>query len=233
MLGTSEFGPQGEPPEAMQALGEGYSVVKLRGLPWNVTVDDITTFLAPIAVPQGGVHLMNGANGRPSGLAYVELSSEADQKEAMLKDKQSIGGRYIDIFSCSQNELQARLAGGLERGSWFKMASTLSDDTAPSASLDCLKARAAPTHPGAQPEPLGSLPWPQELASGRPKVEDVPLSTTRRQAPRRQARAGRAAARRARAEQPRRAGRAAGRRMLRDRRRGRRAGGLRGERDAR
>ena len=59
------------------------------------------------------------------------------------------------------------------------MASTLSDDTAPSASLDCLTARAAPTHPGAQPEPLGSLPWPQELASGRPKVEDSPLSTPR------------------------------------------------------
>ena len=59
------------------------------------------------------------------------------------------------------------------------MASTLSDDTAPSAALDRLKARAAPTRPGAQPEPLGSLPWPQELASGRPKVEDFPLSTTR------------------------------------------------------
>ena len=31
---------------------------------------------------------MNGANGRPSGLAYVELGSEEGQKEAMLKDKQ-------------------------------------------------------------------------------------------------------------------------------------------------
>ena len=40
-------------------------------------------------------------------------------------------------------------------------------------------ARAAPTHPRAQPEQLGGLPWPQELASGRPKVEDFPLSTTR------------------------------------------------------
>ena len=52
------------------------------------------------------------------------------------------------------------------------MASTLSDDTAPSASLDHLEARAAPTQPRALPEPLGSLPWPQKLASGRPKVED-------------------------------------------------------------
>ena len=89
---------------------------------------------------------MNGANGRPSGLAYVELSTEEDQvkreerrtrtrhptitrltyishpsfalsqAEALRRDKQSIGGRYIDVFACSQTELQARLAGGLERG---------------------------------------------------------------------------------------------------------------------
>jgi hypothetical protein len=91
-------------------------VIKLRGLPWNVTIEDIHTFLTNINVPQGGVHLMNGANGRPSGLAYVELSSEDDQAEALRRDKQSIGGRYIDVFACSQTELQARLAGGLERG---------------------------------------------------------------------------------------------------------------------
>ena len=59
------------------------------------------------------------------------------------------------------------------------MASTLSDDTAPSASLGHLEAQAAPTHPRAPPEPLGSSPWPQELASGRPKVEGSPLSTAR------------------------------------------------------
>jgi len=67
-------------------------------------------------VPAGGIHLMNGANGRPSGLAYVELNSEEDQTESVKRDKQSIGGRYIDVFACTQNELQARLAGGLERG---------------------------------------------------------------------------------------------------------------------
>ena len=60
------------------------------------------------------------------------------------------------------------------------MASTLSDDSAPSASLDHLEAQAAPTHPKAPPEHLGSLPWPQEPATGRPKVEDSPLSTSRR-----------------------------------------------------
>ena len=42
--------------------------------------------------------------------------------------------------------------------SWFKMASALSEDTAPSASLNCLTAQAAPTHPRAPPEQLGGLP---------------------------------------------------------------------------
>lgn len=115
MLG-GEGGANAGAPQAQSALGEGFSVIKLRGLPWNVTLEDIHTFLTNITVPQGGVHLMNGANGRPSGLAYVELSTEEDQAEALRRDKQSIGGRYIDVFACSQTELQARLAGGLERG---------------------------------------------------------------------------------------------------------------------
>ena len=48
-------------------------------------------------------------------------------------------------------------------------------DTAPSASLEHLKARGSPTHPGAPMEPRGSLAWPQEPASGRPKEEDFSL----------------------------------------------------------
>ena len=89
MLGseTLNLAQGGEGAEQAVALGEGYFVIKLRGLPWGVTIEDIVTFLAPIPVPQGGVHLMNGANGRPSGLACVELGSEEAQKEALLKDK--------------------------------------------------------------------------------------------------------------------------------------------------
>ena len=32
-----------------------------------------------------------------------------------------------------------------------------------------MKAQVAPTQPGARPQQLGSSPWPQPLASGRPK----------------------------------------------------------------
>ena len=51
---------------------------------------------------------------------------------------------------------------------------TLSEDGAPSASLDHRKARVVPTHPGAPPEQLGSAPWPQQPASGRPEGEEHP-----------------------------------------------------------
>ena len=71
------------------------------------------------------------------------------------------------------------------RASWLKMASTLSDDTAPPASLGHLKAQAAPMHPGATPEPLGSSAWPQQPASACARDEDVSLSTTRRMRSRR------------------------------------------------
>ena len=70
----------------------------------------------------------------------------------------------------------------LPRG-WLKVPPALPDDTAPSASLDHLRAQAAPEHPRLKPEPLGSLPRPQEPCSGRSKVEDFPLSTSRPRRP--------------------------------------------------
>ena len=59
------------------------------------------------------------------------------------------------------------------------MPSALSEDTASSASLGHLKAPAAPTQPGAPPPQRGGSPWAQHPASGRPKAEDLPLSTSR------------------------------------------------------
>ena len=67
----------------------------------------------------------------------------------------------------------------LENGRHPVMASTLLEDGAPSASLHRRKAPAAPAHPGAPPEHLGSSPWPRQSTSGRPTVTESPLSTRR------------------------------------------------------
>ena len=54
-------------------------------------------------------------------------------------------------------ELKINAREKKSRGGW-KGPSTLSEDSAPSASPDHLKARAAPARPGAPPEQLGSSP---------------------------------------------------------------------------
>ncbi len=60
------------------------------------------------------------------------------------------------------------------------MPSDLPENSAPPASLDHLKARAAPTQPGAGPEQLGSSAWTQERASGCAQAEDLQLSSARK-----------------------------------------------------
>ena len=62
---------------------------------------------------------------------------------------------------------------------WLKVASTLSEDTAPPARLVAPKAQAASSEPRAQAKQLEGLPWSQYLASGRPRIELFPLSNTR------------------------------------------------------
>ena len=72
-------------------------------------------------------------------------SMEADEYVEFLQDTASLVTRTTqagEVVWC---------------GSRFQMASLLPEDSAPSASLDHLKAPPAPAHPGAPPERLGSL----------------------------------------------------------------------------
>ena len=60
------------------------------------------------------------------------------------------GSRAEAAFALLEGEVT--LSTKRRQGSGRNMPSTLSEDTAPSASLGRLKAQAAPTHPGEQPE---------------------------------------------------------------------------------
>ncbi|CAG9764928.1 unnamed protein product [Ceutorhynchus assimilis] len=81
---------------------DGY-VVKLRGLPWSATVDDILKFLGDIGVDK--VHLTLSKEGRPSGEAFVELETEEDLMRAEEKDKKHMGSRYIEVFKVNRAEM--------------------------------------------------------------------------------------------------------------------------------
>lgn len=66
--------------------GEGF-VVKLRGLPWSCSVEDVQNFLSDCTIRDGaaGVHFIYTREGRQSGEAFVELESEDDVKMALKK----------------------------------------------------------------------------------------------------------------------------------------------------
>ena len=77
--------------------GEGF-VVKLRGLPWSCSVEDVQNFLSDCTIHDGvaGVHFIYTREGRQSGEAFVELESEDEVKLALKKDRETMGHRYVE-----------------------------------------------------------------------------------------------------------------------------------------
>ncbi|XP_003271210.1 heterogeneous nuclear ribonucleoprotein F [Nomascus leucogenys] len=86
--------------------GEGF-VVKLRGLPWSCSIEDVQNFLSDCTIHDGaaGVHFIYTREGRQSGEAFVELGSEDDVKMALKKDRESMGHRYIEVFKSHRTEM--------------------------------------------------------------------------------------------------------------------------------
>lgn len=78
--------------------------LRLRGLPFSATVQDVLDFLrehAAFVVP-GGVHMVFNTQGRPSGDAYVQLiSPECAMTATNDLHRQHMGERYIEVFPCS------------------------------------------------------------------------------------------------------------------------------------
>nr|CAD7392308.1 unnamed protein product [Timema cristinae] len=92
----------------MSGLGEYEDVIKLRGLPWSASIDEILKFFGECKIKDGklGIHMTMSAEGRPSGEAYVEFDSEEDIENALKKDLQRMGHRYIEVFKVKRSEME-------------------------------------------------------------------------------------------------------------------------------
>ena len=100
-----------------QAPGEnveeksGIAALRLRGLPFSVTIQDVLAFFAQYEVADlisdgpGAAHLLPKANGRPSGQAVVQMRSRKDAETAQKKlNHQWVGSRYIEVFVYGEDE---------------------------------------------------------------------------------------------------------------------------------
>ncbi|XP_031489312.1 uncharacterized protein LOC116256907 [Nymphaea colorata] len=81
-------------------------VLKLRGLPFSATKEDILDFFKDFEVSEDNVHMVFNSDGRATGEAFVEFASAEDSKAAMIKDRMSIGSRYIELFPSSHDEAE-------------------------------------------------------------------------------------------------------------------------------
>ncbi|XP_019361719.1 PREDICTED: heterogeneous nuclear ribonucleoprotein H isoform X1 [Gavialis gangeticus] len=86
--------------------GEGY-VVKVRGLPWSCSAEEVERFFSECKILNGasGIRFIYTREGRPSGEAFVELETEEDVKLALKKDRETMGHRYVEVFKSNNVEM--------------------------------------------------------------------------------------------------------------------------------
>lgn len=85
------------------SAGSGDNIVRLRGLPWSTRESELREFLSACNIK--AIHFTFTREGRASGEAYVELETEQDTQLALLKHKQNLKNRYIEVLTAKRTEM--------------------------------------------------------------------------------------------------------------------------------
>uniref|UniRef100_A0A8B9RCH1 Epithelial splicing regulatory protein 2 n=1 Tax=Astyanax mexicanus TaxID=7994 RepID=A0A8B9RCH1_ASTMX len=88
---------------------ENQVIIRMRGLPFTATQQDVIGFLGPDSpVTDGteGLLFVKFPDGRPTGDAFVLFACEQYAQNALKKHKQILGKRYIELFRSTAAEVQ-------------------------------------------------------------------------------------------------------------------------------
>ncbi|KAJ8333774.1 hypothetical protein SKAU_G00410930 [Synaphobranchus kaupii] len=88
---------------------ENQVIIRMRGLPFTATPEDVLGFLGPeCPVTDGseGLLFVKYPDGRPTGDAFVLFACEEYTQNALKKHKQILGKRYIELFRSTAAEVQ-------------------------------------------------------------------------------------------------------------------------------
>lgn len=98
---------------------ENQVIIRMRGLPFTATPQDVLTFLgpeSPVTDSNEGLLFVKYPDGRPTGDAFVLFSCEEYAQNALKKHKQILGKRYIELFRSTAAEVQqVNFKNGLSR----------------------------------------------------------------------------------------------------------------------
>lgn len=79
------------------------SVIRMRGIPFSSLEGDVVEFFAQVSAKPARVHLIREDGiGRPSGMAFVEFSTEEESQSAMMCNRKNMGTRYIELFRAKE-----------------------------------------------------------------------------------------------------------------------------------
>uniref|UniRef100_A0A0E0MIH6 RRM domain-containing protein n=1 Tax=Oryza punctata TaxID=4537 RepID=A0A0E0MIH6_ORYPU len=96
--------PRPKKPSEDKSSMEYTEVLKLRGLPYSATTEDIIKFFVEYELTEENVHIAYRPDGKATGEAYVEFPTAEVAKTAMCKDKMTIGTRYVELFPSTPEE---------------------------------------------------------------------------------------------------------------------------------
>lgn len=91
--------------EVSMSYDENVGVVKLRGLPYSCTDEDIREFFKGFSIKKDGIKRAVRA-GRPSGECCVIFDNREQAYSAMSLNMEKIGSRFIEVFLSNLKELE-------------------------------------------------------------------------------------------------------------------------------
>lgn len=92
------------------APASGSCVLKLKGLPYSTTEQDVYNFFHGFRMRR--VAFVLEADGRPSGLAFAEFECAQDALTAMRKNGEYIGDRYVKLLHVPKQEMEEQVKFG-------------------------------------------------------------------------------------------------------------------------
>lgn len=91
-------------------VGEHTGFLRMRGLPFSASKDDIYIFFEDYNTVSDSIVLTYRSDGRATGEAYVQFESGEDSKRAMDLHRKMMGNRYIELFLSNKEEHGRALA---------------------------------------------------------------------------------------------------------------------------
>jgi len=82
------------------------AVVRIRGLPYDASKDDVINFFNGLDIAQNGVHI---SASKPAGEAFVAFTNMNNALRALEYNRKNMGRRYIEVFKSTYAEARSAI----------------------------------------------------------------------------------------------------------------------------